>query len=118
MLLFVKNQRGRALSIDMDETDTVMQLLKEVLREEGFEVQDAAQSKLIYKDPSGGALPQHWLNPDAKNFRTRRSGSSLTGCSVAKGDNLMDKSVSSTESIEETNESTGRSETSTTTSSN
>ncbi|KHN84789.1 hypothetical protein Tcan_11614 [Toxocara canis] len=49
MLLFIKNEKGTALSIDVESTDTVLQLLKEVLKEEGFKTSDINKAKLVFK---------------------------------------------------------------------
>ncbi|KHN84786.1 hypothetical protein Tcan_11613 [Toxocara canis] len=68
-------------------------------------------------DPSAGALPPHWLDPNNKNFRTRwtedKKRKSIR-CSVANGDILEDKTVfSSTASADD--DSVPYSETGTTT---
>uniref|UniRef100_A0A9J2PDS5 C-type lectin domain-containing protein n=1 Tax=Ascaris lumbricoides TaxID=6252 RepID=A0A9J2PDS5_ASCLU len=51
-------------------------------------------------DPSGGALPRHWLDPNNKNFRTtwtKEDHRASTRCSVANDDILVDKTESVTE---------------------
>uniref|UniRef100_A0A915BKN4 Ubiquitin-like domain-containing protein n=1 Tax=Parascaris univalens TaxID=6257 RepID=A0A915BKN4_PARUN len=50
MLLFIKSNRGTALSIDVEPSATVGQVLEEIRAEEAFKDQEIDAAKLLFKE--------------------------------------------------------------------